>query len=165
MHIRKTGIFVKEKIFRPVLDLLKSGVGPEQLALACSFGIVVGIIPLPGSTTLICILLAYLFRLNLPALQLVNYAMFPLQLLFFIPFFKAGGFFFEPLRIPDSFTQLGEMMKLDFWGTIELFWFANLQALLVWLILSIPSFFVLNFTFRRAFSKMFLTLARKKAQP
>lgn len=153
---------LKEKILQPIINLLKEGVGPEALALAVSLGIVVGVIPLLGSTTIICILLAYGLRLNMPALQLVSYLMFPLQLILFIPFFHAGTYFFEPLEFPASVSQISAMMSHDVWGTVQLFWVANLQALLVWILMAIPTFLILNFIFRRSFHTLFLALSRKK---
>jgi uncharacterized protein (DUF2062 family) len=154
--------FLGNKILRPLLGILKTGISPGQLAVAFSLGIVVGIIPLLGSTTLICMLLAFILRLNLPALQLANYIVFPLQLLLFIPFFKMGGYLFDPLQIPASVTQIREMIREDFLGTIRQFWFANLQALLVWLILAIPSYLLLYFIFLGVFKKIsFLKLENR----
>lgn len=155
---------IQEKIFRPVLNLLKEGVSPKALAMAVSLGMVVGVIPLVGSTTIICTLLAYSFRLNLPALQLVNYLMFPLQLILFIPFFQAGGYLFEPLHFPASVSRLSEMLSHDLWGTIQLFWFANLQALLVWIILAVPSFIILNYLLRRSFIHILPAISGKKTK-
>lgn len=154
----------QEKVFQPVVNILKTGVEPTALAVAVSLGIVVGIIPLLGTTTIICTMLAYSFRLNLPALQLANYLMFPVQLLLFIPFFQAGGYFFEPSGLPASVSQISEMISHDLWGTIQLFWLANLQALLVWFLTGIPAFLMLNFILRRSFLKLFPALSASKSK-
>ena len=153
--------FFKEKIIQPTLGFLKSGTSPEQLAVAFSLGIVVGVVPLLGCTTLICMLLAFTLRLNMAALQLINYLMFPLQLLLFIPFFHAGGFFFEPLDIPVSVSSISDMMSNDFPGTISKLWLANLQALLVWLTLAIPAYFMLYFVLSRSLKRVAFALQRK----
>lgn len=137
--------FLKEKIYLPVLNFLKTGSSPEQLAVAFALGTIVGIIPLWGVSTLLCALLAFAFRLNLAAMQLVNYLIFPLQLLFYIPFFQAGGVLFEPLTIPLSASQISEMLSADPWGSMQQLWLANLQALLVWLMLAVPVYFGLYF--------------------
>lgn len=143
---------------------MKSGITPGQLAIAFALGVVIGIIPLLGSTTLICCLLAFSLRLNMAALQLVSYLMFPLQLLLFIPFFKAGGYFFEPMDIPLSVTQISEMASENFWGTIQQFWFANLQALLVWLIIAIPSGILLYLILLPILKKLSLAYSGAKTQ-
>lgn len=145
-----------------MLGFLKTGSSPEQLAIAFSLGAIVGVIPLLGTSTLICTLLAFAFRLNLAALQLVNYLIFPLQLLFFIPFFQAGGFLFEPMAIPLSVTQISEMLSTDLWGTMQQFWLANLQALLVWLMLALPVYFVLYYVLLQVLRKVASAIPTKR---
>lgn len=161
MQTQIKGNFLKDRIVQPTIGFIKSGVSPEQLAVAFSLGIVVGVIPLLGCTTLICMGLAFSLRLNMAALQLINYLMFPLQLLLFIPFFHAGGYIFEPLEIPVSVASISEMMSNDFWGTIGKLWLANLQALLVWLALAIPSYFVLYAILSRTLKRVSFALQRK----
>lgn len=154
--------FLGKKILGPILNFLKAGTSPEQLAVAFSLGMVVGVIPLLGSTTLICTVLAVVFRLNLPVLQLANYGVFPLQLLLFIPFFKMGGYLFSPLELPVSVTQISKLLQADFFGTIQQFWFANLQALTVWLLLAIPLYLLLYFILLLFFQRITLTFSEKK---
>lgn len=137
--------FIRKKVTSPIMAFLKEGSSPEQLAIALALGIVVGVIPLLGTTTIICFLLAFALRLNMAALQLINYLIFPLQLLLFIPFFQAGSYFFEPQEISLSVGQISEMMGTNFFGTISQLWLANLQALIVWFLLAIPSYFVLYY--------------------
>lgn len=144
------------------MGFLKAGISPGQLAVAFALGMVVGIIPLLGSTTLICALLALALRLNLPVLQLANYTVFPLQLLLFIPFFQMGGYLFEPLQIPLSVTQLSEMLEADFFAAVQLFWFANLQALLVWLLLAVPLYLLLYGILLLVFKRIALVFSGKR---
>jgi len=65
----------------PLLALMRQGVTPEKLALSLSLGTAIGLIPILGVSTAICALLAVLLRLNMPAIQLVNYLLTPLQLI------------------------------------------------------------------------------------
>ena len=71
---------MRQKIFRrvvdPLLSLLRQGLSPERLALSVAVGIALGVLPVLGTTTLLCTLAAILFRLNVPAMQLVNYSRF-----------------------------------------------------------------------------------------
>jgi uncharacterized protein (DUF2062 family) len=46
----------------------------KKLSLTLTLGIVFGIMPFMGVTTYLLIVLAIILRLNIPALQLVNYA-------------------------------------------------------------------------------------------
>ena len=53
-------------------------------------GLVLGIFPVYGCPTVLCVLAALVFRLNAPALHLVNQLSSPLQLTLLIPFARLG---------------------------------------------------------------------------
>ena len=76
---------------------MKEGLTPKKLSLVITIGITVSIFPVIGTTTLICTLIAFLFNLNLPAIQLANYASFPLQITLFFPFLANS----KPSRVPN----------------------------------------------------------------
>ena len=73
------------RLVEPLVALSRQGISPRRLALCAAIGIVVGNIPILGVSTIMCIFIALIFRLNLPALQLVQAAMAPTQLLLLIP--------------------------------------------------------------------------------
>lgn len=66
------------RVLDPILALLRQGVTPEKIAISIVLGVILGVFPVLGATTLLCAGAAILFRLNLPAIQLVNYVMYPL---------------------------------------------------------------------------------------
>ena len=55
----------------------QEGTGPHELALCIALGATFGLVPLPFVTTVLCTFIAVRFRLNLPLIQLVVYAIFP----------------------------------------------------------------------------------------
>ena len=75
----KQGFFYRRLIL-PILNLLRQGITPEKIALSIAFGIALGVFPVIGATTLLCAAAAIVLRLNLPAIQLVNYFVYPLQI-------------------------------------------------------------------------------------
>jgi len=77
-------------LFAPVRALLTQGLSPRLLALSLAVGLVVGIFPVLGTTTVLCTLVAATLRLNLVAVQVVHFAMTPVQLLTIIPFVRVG---------------------------------------------------------------------------
>ena len=81
---------LKRRLVDPVLALLRQGLSPRELALSLSFGAGVGIFPVLGVSTPLLTGIALWMRLNLPAIQLVNYLASPLQLLLIIPFVRVG---------------------------------------------------------------------------
>ena len=68
-----------------------AGLSPETIALIFALGLVLGVFPVYGCPTVLCFMVAFAFRLNLPAIQLVNQVCSPLQLALLIPLGRAGG--------------------------------------------------------------------------
>ena len=64
----------------PILALLRMGTTPRSLAWSIAAGALIGINPVIGSTTLLCLAVTFRFRLNVVATQIANHAMFPLEL-------------------------------------------------------------------------------------
>jgi hypothetical protein len=115
--------------------------------MAC--GIILGVFPVLGATTILCGMAAIIFRLNLPAIQLANYMVYPLQLVLLIPFFHLGDLLFQVEPLPLSTQELITLLRSDLWGTIRAFWNTTLRAIVAWLLVSLPTFFILHFIFVR----------------
>ena len=59
---------VKTKILNLVKSMLKEGMSLRKISLCIAVGIVLGIFPVLGTTTLLCTVAALPLRLNLPAI-------------------------------------------------------------------------------------------------
>jgi hypothetical protein len=81
---------LKPRLVRPLLALLSQGVTPRRLAASVALGAAIGVIPVLGVSTALCAAAALALRLNMPAMQLVNYLLTPLQLLLIIPQLRFG---------------------------------------------------------------------------
>ncbi|MGA3186502.1 MAG: DUF2062 domain-containing protein [Bryobacteraceae bacterium] len=127
--------WIYRKLIRPFVDLLKQGVSPEKIALTIAIGVSLGVIPIIGSTTMLCTLAAVTLRLNLPAILLVNGVVYPLQLTFLIPFLRAGAWLFHVEGPKLTVVQIFRMIRASVWQTIVTLWLATMHALVVWLIL------------------------------
>jgi uncharacterized protein (DUF2062 family) len=138
-----------KKTVEPVVALIKQGISPEKISLGMACGIVLGIFPVLGATTLLCGLAALIFRLNLPAVQLVNYMVYPLQIILLIPFFHIGDLLFQVEPLPLSAQEIISLLRTDLWGTINSFWGTTLRAVVAWLLFSLPTFLILHFTLVR----------------
>jgi len=126
------GKFLDRALLTPLLNFLKQGLSPEKLALSVALGLLLGTFPVLGSTTLLCTAAAILFRLNMPAIQLINYFTYPLQLLLFIPFIRAGEFLFNQAPIPLDLVQIFTMLQTDMIGAISSLWLTNVRAIVAW---------------------------------
>ena len=128
--------FLQRRIVRPVIELLREGVTPEKIALSIAFGITLGVFPVLGSTTALCALAALAFRLNLPAIQLVNYFVYPLQVAFLIPFFRLGEKLFGAQHLPLSVAQIYAMIHASVTGAVRALWTTTWHAIVVWCLLA-----------------------------
>ncbi|MBT3514208.1 MAG: DUF2062 domain-containing protein [Nitrospina sp.] len=133
------------KIFLSLSKLLKQGLSPVKLSLVIALGITLSVFPILGTTTLICTFIALLFHLNLPAIQLANYAAFPLQVILFFPFLKLGKIISQVSLAPISKTQLIATFEEGFFYAIQELSHYLIISCLGWLLASVPIFIILFF--------------------
>lgn len=128
--------FFRRRIARPIVDLLRQGVTPEKMALSLALGVALGVFPVLGTTTALCALVAFIWRLNLPAIQIVNYFVYPLQIVLLIPFFRAGERLFGAPHSRFSVTQILAMVHASFWGATRFLWTTVWHAAVAWCLLA-----------------------------
>lgn len=138
--------FDKSYIKNVLTQALYQGLTPRKLALTCAFGVVLGLFPVFGVTTFLCFVAAFLFRLNIPIIQLVNYLIAPLQLILIIPFIQAGIYLFELRPFPYSTDQLLSMFRNNLWLLVKETGLALAIGIGIWTLLAIPLFLILFYT-------------------
>jgi uncharacterized protein (DUF2062 family) len=124
--------FFKRRLVRPILDLLRQGVTPEKIALSVALGAALGLFPALGWSTTLCTIAAIVLRLNLPAIQIVNYFMYPAQLALLVPFFRCGEKLFRAPHFPISVPQIYALFHASAWIAIKLLWTTIWHAIVVW---------------------------------
>lgn len=82
----------------------------EEIALLLVIGCVLGVFPIMGCPTILCLLAALRLRLNVAALQLVNNVTSPLQLALLLPLERAGrwlcgGYEWHAATVAARFAQ------------------------------------------------------------
>ncbi len=128
--------FFKRRLVRPILDLLRQGVTPEKIALSVALGAALGVFPALGWSTTLCAIAAIVLRLNLPAIQLVNYFVYPAQIALLVPFFRWGEKLFRAPHFPISVPQIYALFHASAWIAIKLLWTTIWHAIVVWGILA-----------------------------
>src|ERR1700756_2767582 len=83
------------QVLRPLLRLLRGGVTPRRLAWSLALGMVVGINPSVGLTSLVVVLLAWIFGLSKVASLVGTHVVTPLHLLLLLPFIELGVHLFH----------------------------------------------------------------------
>ncbi len=142
--------FVYRRVVGPIVALLTQGITPEKVALSLAFGIVLGIFPVLGSTTILCAAAALIFRLNLPAIQLVNYLIYPLQLFFLLPFIRLCEMLFRAAPLQLSLAQILAMARADLPHAVATLWLAGVHGMSAWLLIGPPAILLLYFLLSRA---------------
>ena len=125
--------FLSRRAVTPILALLREGITPEKIALSVALGAAIGVFPVLGSTTLLCALAAWLLRLNQPAIQLVNYFIYPLQLALIVPMMQVGGRLSGSSHASLSLSPMTEMFRVDALAAAAALGTAVLGAILLWL--------------------------------
>ena len=131
--------FLRRKVVDRIVPLLKQGISPEKIALALAMGAVIGICPLIGATTAMCVVVALALRLNQPAIQIANYLVYPLQIALLIPFFQFGAWLFGMAPLPLSAHHLVFMFHENFWETVNSLWHIIIHAIVAWGLISLPT--------------------------
>src|SRR5882757_1006352 len=98
--------WIYRRVALPVFALLRMGASPEKLAWSIAAGLLIGINPILGSTTVLCLALAFVFRLNVAASQLGNHIVYPLELILVIPFIRVASRIFHTAPMPLSAKEL-----------------------------------------------------------
>lgn len=148
--------FLRRRLIEPILDLLRQGVTPRKIALSLAFGLGIGIFPVLGVSTVLCTVIAIALRLNLPAIQLVNYLASPLQLALIIPFVRVGEHLMGLAPQPLSISEGLRLMAIGVMHAVTVLWDAIVHAALGWIVIG-P---VLIFGLYRAFHPLLMRAAR-----
>ena len=124
--------YFKDKIAIPLLNLLKQDITPEKLALTVSVGSILAVFPVIGTTTILCFIFAFIFRLNHVAIQIVNYAVYPLWFILVLPFYTIGGILFQSSAANLSVEKIVNLFRNDILGFIQSLGIATLYAIAAW---------------------------------
>jgi uncharacterized protein (DUF2062 family) len=109
-------------------ELVRGAHTPERIAFSLALGATLGLFPIFGTTTLLCLAVGVAFRLNHPALQLANQLMYPVQLPLLLVFVHVGA---VVLRAPAVVMAAPSSWR-DGAAVLETLGRAGAQAVLGW---------------------------------
>lgn len=121
---------------------LRQGISPRRLALTLALGFAIGCFPVIGVPTALCAVLALGLRLNLPAIQMANYAAMPLQVALIFPFIRLGEWMFasgaRPAMAANGLMHGSPMKLVLASGSLAG------EALAAWLVTAVPMVLLLT---------------------
>lgn len=124
------------RVVAPIIAQLRQGITPEEVALTIALGLVLGVFPILGATTLLCGTAATWLRLNQPVIQVVNYLAYPAQLAAIIPFYRAGESLFRQPHLPLSIPMMIEHFRADTGKFFGDFGLVAVQGIVVWCLMA-----------------------------
>ncbi|KAB2083326.1 hypothetical protein ERO13_A05G248500v2 [Gossypium hirsutum] len=126
-------LWFNKKIVDPLIQILRKGAEPKQLAFSSALGITLGIFPICGVTVLLCGMAIALLgsHCHPPTVMLVNFLATPIELSLVVPFLRFG----EALSGGPHFPLTSDALKKVLTGqaSSELL-FSIAHALLGWLV-------------------------------
>jgi uncharacterized protein (DUF2062 family) len=124
--------FWRRRIRDPLVSLLAQGLTPERLALSLALGLLLGLFPIVGATTLLCLAAGFALRLNHVALQLANHLAYPLQLPLIPVFVRLGERLAGARHVSFDPRALARQLERDPAGFFRDFGVTGLHGVLGW---------------------------------
>jgi uncharacterized protein (DUF2062 family) len=125
-------VTLRRRLTDYLLGLLEQGTSPESLALSLAVGACLGLFPILGVTTFLCLLVGGVFRLNHAALQIANYLVMPLQLVLILAFVRLGEWLTGAATMPVNPLELASLARADPSGFLARFGLTVLRGILGW---------------------------------
>jgi uncharacterized protein (DUF2062 family) len=152
--------WIYRRVALPILALLRMGASPEKLAWSIAAGLLIGINPILGSTTLLCLAIAFVFRLNLAASQIGNHVVYPLELVLIIPFIHIASRVFHTAPMPLSANELLHAAREHPLALSRQLWLWEWHAFVLWAILAVVAIPVVAFALTPILRKLLARVER-----
>lgn len=127
---------------------LRQGLTVHHASLAVALGLVGGIFPIIGCTTIVCMISAFIFRLNQPIALAVNFLAVIPKLALIIPFLRFGEFLFRAEPISFEIKAFTARWMAEPLLTTQTFAMSFVHAIVAWLVVAPFLFVVLYFIVR-----------------
>ena len=146
--------FWRRRVRDPIMAQLKQGTTPHKMALTIGLGAALGVFPILGSTTALCLAAAALLKLNQPVIHLVNWLVYPLQIPLLLVFIRFGEKIVGARPVPFSVTDMLQRFKDSPAQFFRDFGLTALHGIGGWLVVAPLVVAILYFVLRPALRKM-----------
>jgi uncharacterized protein (DUF2062 family) len=127
-----------QKIWNQFKGFFFMGLLPAQLAVSISLGALIGTFPLIGVTSVLCFIIAWVFRLNIVIIQAVNWLVSPLQIVLIVPFYQMGKYVFGSTQHFSEKEITNLLTSFDFALHLNNFLHLQVTAIYGWLMAGLP---------------------------
>jgi uncharacterized protein (DUF2062 family) len=120
----------------PVVAQLTGGASLDRVAWTIALGMVVGIFPIMGTTTLVCLIVGWPLRLNQPVLHVFRVVVYPLHLALILVFIRMGERLYGVPLISLSIPELVAKFKEAPMNFVREFGMAACHGVSAWLLIA-----------------------------
>ncbi len=158
---------VKESWWRrwlvaPVVAQLTEGASPTRIAWTIALGMVIGVFPVMGTTTLVCLLAGWIFKLNQPVLHVFRALVYPLHLALILVFIRLGERLYGVPLISFSIPQLVVKFKEDPLRFLSEFGMAAWHGVSAWLLIAPVCVFLIKVAIMPVLRQLAESLKKRK---
>jgi len=158
---------VKESWWRrwlvaPVVAQLTEGASPTRIAWTIALGMVIGVFPVMGTTTLVCLLAGWIFKLNQPVLHVFRALVYPLHLALILVFIRLGERLYGVPLISFSIPQLVVKFKEDPLRFLSEFGMAAWHGVSAWLLIAPVCVFLIKIAIMPVLRQLAESLKKRK---
>ena len=127
------------RVGTPLAGLFRQGRSPQKIALCLALGTCLSLFPILGTTTVLCTAAAVAFRMNLPAIQAINWLMSGPHLLMIPVFLRIGERISGAPPIPFDAAEWARVFAETPGVFVLRFGHAALHAILGWTVTAVPA--------------------------
>lgn len=143
-----TRTFWQRRLVDPIIAQLTQGVTPDKIALTIAVGSALALFPILGTTSLLCLLVGIILRLNQPIIQVVNWLCTPLHIPLIFYCVHLGEKLFGAPHTKFKLQELARLIWQDPVLFAQKFGMTGLHACVVWAIAA-PFWIVLMYFISR----------------
>ena len=126
----------RRRVLEVTLAQLRQGITPQKIALTIALGFILGLFPILGTTTALCLAFGLFLKLNQPIIQLVNWVAAPLQIPGIYCFVRVGEWLTHTAPISFSITALMLAFKASPIEFLKQYGTTGLRGVLAWLLIA-----------------------------
>lgn len=126
--------FWQRRVKDPIVAQLTQGVTPDQIALTVAVGSALALFPILGTTSLLCLLVGIVLKLNQPIIQAVNWLCTPIHIPFIFFSVHMGEKLFGSPHTRFKLHELARLLWEDPLLFAQKFGMTGLHACFVWAI-------------------------------
>jgi uncharacterized protein (DUF2062 family) len=98
--------FWQRRVVGLIVGQLKQGITAKKIALTIALGVTLGVFPILGATTILCLAAGLWLKLNQPIMQFINWLISALQLSLILVFVRIGEWLTNAQRVTFSVPEL-----------------------------------------------------------